>query len=67
MTDPTETEPEFVQSLPRGTRSVAAEDELELDPETQRDLNQRLDELDAARAAALVSGASYVVRGDSRG
>ncbi len=52
--------PHFVRDLPAG--GVETEP-LTLDPEVQADLNQRTDEMRAARDAAAANGASYLVMG----
>lgn len=60
MADPEETTPTFVRDLTSATEP--APEPLDLDPETVRDLAERVREIEASRAAAAVSGRDYVIR-----
>lgn len=52
--------PSFVRKLDSGTEEVG--EPLDLDTDTFRNLAEKVREIEASRAAAVVSGRDYVIR-----
>lgn len=52
---------DFMRPIRSGVEPVEDQDEVRLPPEVARELQERLDDLDHARAVAMVNAQNYMV------